>query len=289
GSVLSAGSSHTPGDEELIAAATHACTDISTRIDAVQLSITVEDALTIFRAVNRYFETTAPWKLAKGSDEDQERLKVVLWHAAEALRIGFTLLHPVMPGKMDKALAALGLTFAESRKHLEWRETGIFNLSPVTPLFPRIETKKAGSPGGQKSAPETPPADPFSVIDLRVVRILSVENHPDAEALYVLKVDAAETEPRTVCAGLRKHLTPEELTGRTAVLVANLKPAKLRGIESHGMLLAADAEQDSEGKPVRLSLVDPGEAAAGEAVTAAGIERAPKPQITIKEFDKIAL
>src|SRR5690606_27742875 len=205
GSVLSAGSSHSPGDEELIAAATHACTDISTRIEAVQLSITVEDALTIFRAVNRYFETTAPWKLAKGSDEDQERLKVVLWHAAEALRIGFTLLHPVMPGKMDKALAALGLTFAESRKHLEWRETGIFNLSPVTPLFPRIETKKAGSPGGQKSAPETPPADPFSVIDLRVVRILSVENHPDAEALYVLKVDAAEAEPRTVCAGLRKH------------------------------------------------------------------------------------
>ena len=92
-----------------------------------------------------------------------------------------------------------------------------------------------------------------------------------------------------MCAGLRKYLTADELTGRTAVLVANLKPAKLRGIESHGMLLAADAEQDSEGKPVRLSLVDPGEAAAGEAVTAAGIERAPKPQITIKEFDKIAL
>src|SRR5690606_5463278 len=141
------------------------------------LEKTVENDLTIFKGVNQFFETEAPWKLAKGSDADKERLKAVLWHAAEALRIGFTLLHPVMPGKMDEALAALGFTFEESRKQLEWRTSGTFNLSPISPLFPRIEVKKAGSPGGQKSAPETPPADPFSVIDLRVVRILSVENH----------------------------------------------------------------------------------------------------------------
>lgn len=248
------------------------------------LEKTVENALTIFKGVNQFFETEAPWKLAKGSDADKERLKAVLWHAAEALRIGFTLLHPVMPGKMDEALAALGFTFEESRKQLEWRTSGTFNLSPISPLFPRIEVKKAAPP-----APAAAPSDPFALIDLRVVKILSVENHPEAEALYVLKVDAGEAETRTVCAGLRKHLTADELAGRTAVLVANLKPARLRGIESHGMLLAADAERDAEGKTVRLSLVNPGTAAVGDAVSAEGIERAPKAQITIKDFDKVTL
>jgi len=284
GSVLTAGSSSGTVDDDLIAAANRAVSEVPRKVDGVQLSAVVEEALTIFRAVNRYFEVTAPWKLAKGTEDDKERLKVVLWHAAEALRIGFTLLHPVMPGKMGEALAALGFTFEESKKQLQWRTFGTFTLSPISPLFPRIEVKKPDAP-----APVAAPSDPFAVIDLRVVKILSVENHPEAEALYVLKVDAAEAEPRTVCAGLRKYLTPEELTGRTAVLVANLKPAKLRGIESHGMLLAADAEQDAEGKTLRLALVNPGTAAVGDAVTVAGIDRAPKAQITIKDFDKVTL
>ncbi len=290
GSVLSVLSPRTSVDEELVAAAARARAEVPAKADAVQLSAAVEDALTIFRAVNRYFETTAPWKLAKGSDEDKERLKVVLWHAAEALRLGFTLLHPVMPGKMDEALAALGFTFAESRTQLAWRTAGMFNLSPISPLFPRIEVKKdvlKNPASGQTAAP----SDPFAVIDLRVVKILSVENHPEAEALYVLKVDANEAEPRTVCAGLRKYLTAEELTSRTAVLVANLKPAKLRGIESHGMLLATAPGSDDVGANnyLPLQLVNPGDAAVGDAVSAAGVDRAPKAQINIKEFDKVTL
>ena len=258
---------------------------IQNDVDSIRLSVVVESALKIFRSVNRHFELWAPWKLAKSAVEsDKELLKIVLWHAAEALRIGFTLLHPVMPTKMDEALAALGFTFEESRKALEWRTSGTFNLSPISPLFPRIEVKKP-----EAAAPVAAPSDPFALIDLRVVKILSVENHPEAEALYVLKVDAHEAEPRTVCAGLRKYLTPEQLAGTTAVLVANLKPAKLRGIESHGMLLAADSEQDAEGKTLRLSLVRPENAAVGDPVSATGIDRAPKAQITIKDFDKVTL
>ncbi|HEX2613372.1 MAG TPA: methionine--tRNA ligase [Fibrobacteria bacterium] len=251
----------------------------------VELSHSVEVALTIFRQVNKYFEATAPWKLAKGTDADKDRLKVVLWHAAEALRIGFTLLHPVMPGKMDEALAALGFTYEDSRKSLEWRSAGTFSLKPIAPLFPRIEVKKTEAPATAPAAP----SDPFSILDLRAVKILSAGDHPDAEALYVLKIDAGDEESRTVCAGLRKHLTKDEITGRMAVLVANLKPAKLRGIESHGMLLAADAEKDAEGKPTRLSLALPENAAPGDAVTAQGVPAQPKAQITIKDFDKITL
>jgi methionyl-tRNA synthetase len=279
GSVLTA---HPTGPEDgaLYAEAATASSKVQDKLDQVRLSAAVENALAIFREVNRYFEATAPWKLAKGSEEDKERLKIVLWHAAEALRIGFTLLHPVMPGKMDEALAALGLTAATSP--LEWRKNGSFALTSIPPLFPRIETKKP-------EAPAAAPSDPFAVLDLRAAKILSVENHPDAEALYVLKVDAGEAEPRTVCAGLRRHFTPEELTGRLAVLVANLKPAKLRGIESHGMMLAADVETDGEGRPVRLALAAPEGAEAGDPISAAGIERAPKAQITIKDFDKCPL
>jgi methionyl-tRNA synthetase len=245
----------------------------------------VDHALNIFREVNKYLEDTAPWKLAKNEEvEAQDRLREILGNAAEALRIGFTLLHPVMPSKMDEALTALGIPFSQSRESLKWRPSASFKMSPISPLFPRIEVKKP-----EVAAPVSAPSDPFAIIDLRVVKILSVENHPEAEALYVLKIDAGEAEARTVCAGLRKYFTPEELMGRTAVLVANLKPAKLRGIESHGMLLAADAEQDAEGKTVRLSLVNPGTAAVGDGVAATGIERAPKAQITIKDFDKVTL
>jgi methionyl-tRNA synthetase len=253
-------------------------------VEGVRLSAAVESILSIFRALNSYLEITAPWKLAKGTDADKERLKVVLWHSAEALRIGFTLLHPVMPQKMDEALAALGFDFEDSLALLQEHNVGAFHLKAnFSPLFPRIETKKAEAP-----VPAAP-SDPFAGIDLRAAKILSVENHPDAEGLYVLKVDVGEAEPRTVCAGLRRYFTPEELQGTTAVLVANLKPSKLRGIESHGMLLAADAESDAEGKPVKLSLARPEGAQPGEAVTAEGIAPTPKPQINLKEFDKCPL
>jgi len=244
------------------------------RLGEIQLSQLVDDSLTIFRFVNRYFEATAPWKLAKGADADKERLQVVLWHAAEALRIGFTLLHPVMPGKMTEALNALG--FTPEASPLEWRESGAFSLKPMSPLFPRIETKPVAA------APAKEVEDPFSSVELRAVKILSVEEHPNAEALYVLKVDAGEAEPRTVCAGLRKHLSKEELTGKHGVLVANLKPAMLRGVASMGMMLAADGEG-------KLSLANPEGAKPGDAVTAEGLESKPKPQITIKDFEKCPL
>jgi methionyl-tRNA synthetase len=283
---LSARISSLEGDARLRAVADAALEGVRKSLDAVALSQSAEHALTVFREVNRFLEATAPWKLAKGTDADKDRLREVLWHAAEALRLGFTLLHPVMPGKMDEALAALGLTAETSP--LEWRTSGSFSLTSIPPLFPRIETKKP-EPGVSTSPTTGAPSDPFAVLDLRAAKILSVENHPEAEALYVLKVDAGDAEPRTVCAGLRRHFSPEELTGRIVVLVANLKPAKLRGIESHGMLLAADAESDAEGKPVKLSLATPEGASAGDPVSAAGIERAPKAQIKIQEFDKCPL
>ncbi len=245
----------------------------------VDLNYAVNRILGLFGELNRYLELTAPWKLAKGGDSERQQLRSILWHSAEALRLGFTYLYPVMPQKMDEALAALGLTFEESRKQLLWRETGSFSVKSISPLFPRIDTKTAVVSTGSTTVVSV---DPFSNIELRVVKILSVEDHPNAEALYVLQVDAGDGT-RTVCAGLKKYLTPEELIGKTGVLVANLKPALLRGVASQGMMLAA------EGLEGKLSLANPESAQPGDSIMAEGLNSNPKPQITLKDFEKCPL
>ncbi len=248
-------------------------------VEKVFLSFALDSHVGLFGDLNRYLEVSAPWKLAKGGEVEKRLLNNILWHCSEAMRIGFTLLHPVMPKKMDEALAALGWTFEESQKQLVWRDSGSFSLKSISPLFPRIDTKTipvADAPGKTEST------DPFSSVELRAVKILSVEDHPNAEALYVLQVDAGG-ETRTVCAGLRKHLTKEELIGKMGVLVANLKPASLRGVMSQGMMLAADSEGG------KLSLANPESAQPGDAITAEGLESHPKPQINLKDFEKCPL
>jgi methionyl-tRNA synthetase len=115
-----------------------------------------------------------------------------------------------------------------------------------------------------------------------VVQIETVADHPSAESLYVLQVDLGG-EKRTVCAGLRKFLRPDDLTGRFGILVANLKPAQIRGVESRGMLLAADNGQGG------LQVVEPKGARSGDSVSVDGIPAQPKEQITLKEFEKAPL
>ena len=110
----------------------------------------------------------------------------------------------------------------------------------------------------------------------------AVEDHPNADSLYVLRLKIGGEE-RTVCAGLKKHLTPDEMRGRKVVVVYNLKPANLRGVESKGMILAAE---DAAGKVVP---VDPEGAASGDDVTAEGVPTAYKADLTMKEFERAPL
>lgn len=266
------------------------------KVKALKLSFAVEDVLQLVRAVNRYLEVKAPWKLAKQGEEAKPALNAVLYHAAEALRIAFTLLHPVMPAKMEEALGALGLKPAESA--CRWGVLGPDHvLAGGLNLFPRIEIKREGESGvgggapgasagpvagASKGSANTPAADPFSLVHLKVAQVEAVEDHPNADSLYVLKLRIGE-DARTVCAGLKKHLAKPELTGRKVVVVYNLKTANLRGVESSGMILAA------EGEGGRLAPVDPGAARSGDDVTAEGLASQPKPGLTLKEFEKAPL
>ncbi len=275
------------GEEALLKrAAEEAIVTALDKVRALKLSFAVEDILQLIRAVNRYLEVKAPWKLAKEGPAGRDSLNVVLYHAAEALRIGFNLLHPVMPTKMDEALAALGIGFSAQAVGAAsplawgaWKADRI--LAPGLNLFPRIDTSARQKEGGVK-VPSTPPADAFSMIHLKVAQVEGVEDHPNADSLYVLQLRIGE-EVRTVCAGLKKHLTKEELRDRKVVVVYNLKPANLRGVESKGMILAAEI---AGGK---VMPVDPGLGMPGDDIVAAGLVCVPKADLSLKEFEKAPL
>ena len=147
-------------------------------------------------------------------------------------------------------------------------------------LFPRIAVVASGDAGA--TAPGAGADDPFSLVHLKVAEVLDVAEHPNADALYVLKVGLG-SEERTICAGLRKHVPKEDLKGRKVVVVYNLKPALLRGVESQGMLLAA------EGEGGKLAPVDPQGAAPGDDVRAPDLPFAPKAGLTLKDFEKAPL
>jgi len=276
------------GEEEK-ALAQGAAAAISAALDKVKslkLSFAIEDVLQLIRSVNRYLEIKAPWKLAKEGEAGKAKLNAVLYHAAEALRIGFTLLHPVMPAKMEEALAALGTTpGASGLRWGAWDYSG--PLAEGLNLFPRrqLDAAAQAAPMGLKtvmnpaSAQGQGAADPFSLVHLKVAEVASIEDHPNADSLYVLKIRFG-AEERTICAGLKKHVPKDDLLGRKVVVVYNLKPANLRGVESQGMLLAAEAEGG------KLAPVDPLTAAPGDDVRLPDLPFAPKADLTLKEFDK---
>ncbi len=269
----------------------------------MKLSFALEEVAALVRQVNRYLEQRAPWKLAKLEAGADNPLPTVLYTTAETLRIALTLLSPVMPQKTADGLAMLGCTRIEglSVADLKWGVLkGGERLEARDALFPRIETqpdaKSAGDqqpkPGKQKkqkgqqagSKGQQGPVDPAAKLDFRVAQITAVEDHPDADGLYVLTVNTGESEDeRTVCAGLKASYAPDQLRQRKVVLFANLKPAKLRGVESRGMLLAADLPDD------KAALLDPGDIPVGEALSFGDMELQPKSKVSVKDFDKLNL
>ncbi len=223
-------------------------------------------AIDAVRAANRYFDQMQPWKLAR--EGDTERLGTVLYNSAECLRIVSGLLYPVIPTKMTDLRRSLGLRDDEIEPHLaSLREWGGLEpgrvLGSVQALFPRIQKPKEAKPGAaavpkpkeKKMPTEEPEAevidiDTFAKVQLKIAKILRAERVPKADRLLRMDITLGDEE-RQIVAGIAEHYAPEDLVGKSIVVVANLKKAKLRGLESHGMLLAASGE----GK-VRLLTLD---------------------------------
>ena len=126
-----------------------------------------------------------------------------------------------------------------------------------------------------------PKEEPFSKLDLRVAKIIAVKNHPNADSLYMMHIDVGKLGKRVIVAGMKPHYKIDEIRNKNIVIVANLKPAKLRGVTSNGMLLAAE---DNSGV---VSLLDPGDATPGSEVTIEDIDQNPEEVVEFEDFKKI--
>jgi len=219
----------------------------------------------LVRDANAHIERTKPWALAKDPGKRDELLDM-LAVCCETLRWAALTLAPAMPTAAAEILRQLGRAADAGTWPERWSWPGGTLTAPV-PVFPRIEPERqaalidkwvppestavaaAATPPAAKTshAPATPPAeitlDDFAKIELRAAKVLSAERVPKADKLLKLTLDVGGAEPRTVVSGIAGAYAPEDLVGKTVIYLANLKPAKLRGVVSQGMILAAgDAE-----------------------------------------------
>ncbi|MBM4396128.1 MAG: methionine--tRNA ligase [Deltaproteobacteria bacterium] len=233
-------------------------------VGGIRIEAAIEQTMALVRRVNRYVAETEPFKRVK---DDPANAAASCYNALEALRFALHLLWPVMPSKCEQILAGIGAGAPVSTlADLRWGA-----LVPGTPLtldappFPRHEVPALGGPSpagpthspgaaggggnaaGRGTAGEGPspsgaariPYDAFAKIDLRVATVLTAESVPGAKKLVKLSVDAGESAPRRLVAGIAEAYKPEDLVGRQLIVVANLEPRKVFGIESNGMILAA--------------------------------------------------
>ncbi len=226
-------------DEELISSSQF-FEELDAYMSELAFNKTIERIWAFIHLCNKYVNETKPWELAKTFEK---KLETVLYNLIESLRIISIYISPFLPLTSEKIAEQIG------------QKTGNFADIPFTKitqgkvvkkenLFMKIDEKKEKelSPfSAQKNlvTKESETVDPFTRFDLRVAQILSIQEHPNAEKLYILELDVG-TEKRQIVSGLKPYYTKEELLGKKIVLIANMKSAKIRGTQSDGMLLAAD-------------------------------------------------
>jgi methionyl-tRNA synthetase len=245
--------------------------------EALEFSKALEAVWGLIGAVDKFIVQMAPWKLAKAGEGAQAELDSTLYTAAESLRIATALLSPVLPESAPKIWAQLGMPGRVEDVRFETLEWGGLKpgqkIGEIAPVFPRIEAKDAIAKMreleeqvaaeqakllGKTAVPVAPPGDKigiedFGKVDLRVGQVKWAERMKNSDKLLHMKVDVGEAEPRTIVAGIAEAYTPEQMVGRKIVIVANLQPRKLKGIESNGMVVAASVEG---GKPVLAGFLE---------------------------------
>ncbi|MDE3197067.1 MAG: methionine--tRNA ligase [Acidobacteriota bacterium] len=270
-------------ENALAAAARTAIDQASRAFDAFEFSKGLEAIWTMLSAADKFIVEQAPWKLAKQA-ESQNQLDDALYSSAEVLRIAVALLHPVLPESTAKIWEQLGMTAPVDKVELAKLDWGQLapeqKIGQIGPVFPRIDTKsavermreleqketerqakllgkevktEAAAPAAAPSPDGKIAIDDFVKVDLRVGQVISAEPVPKADKLLHMKIDIGEAEPRTIVAGIAEAYRPEQMVGRKVVIVANLAPRKLRGIESNGMIVAASVDG---GKPVLAGFLE---------------------------------
>ena len=251
-------------DKDLKSLALEIPKQVEKYMDALNFSDALEEIWKLIRRANKYVDETCPWILEK--EGKKERLDTVLYNLLESLRIISVLIRPFMEKTSDEIFSRLGY---DTKAH-SWEESKTWGLIPSGQkvhrgdvLFPRLDIEKEllrlnkeneklmeerrekrslGKKPKEKLKKSYIDIDDFDKIDLRIGKVLEVKKHPRADKLLVFKIQLGE-EIRQIVSGIAKYYSPEELVGKNVVVVANLKPIKLRGEESQGMILSAADEK----------------------------------------------
>lgn len=241
-----------------------------TLMDAYRVADAIESVMRLLRASNKYIDETAPWVLAK-DEANAGKLKGVLYHLFEAIRISAILLEPIMPSTSKKIYEQIN-TNLTSFDDLDYGKQLEYVINEAVVLFKRldvnkdvldkvlakenakIEVKIEEQPKGKEAIT----IDDFDKIELVVGQIVEADKHPKADKLLVFKVNIG-TEVRQIVSGIAKFYNPTDLIGKKVVVVKNLKPISLRGVESCGMLLCASDKNDKNLELLNVDKLNPGD------------------------------
>ncbi len=239
-------------DKELLATAEEAINNYYKYMDIYHNADACEAVMNLAKRCNKYIDETTPWALAK-DEANSERLSSVLYNLLECIRLIGVMLSPVIPTSCESIKSQLNCDNSE----LTFGVIEEYSVGEASPLFARLDTAKvleeiAAEQEAAKNAAEAENVatmaqisiDDFAKVELKAAKILTCEPVPKAKKLLKLTLDDGSGKERTVASGIAKWYKSEELVGRTVVLVSNLKPAKLCGVESFGMILAADCAED---------------------------------------------
>lgn len=249
-------------DKELIELAQNTLSKVEAKMEELRVGDALDEIFALLRRSNKYIDQTMPWALAKEEDK-KDRLATVLYNLLESIRISAVLLKSFLPETADKILDTLHTNQRDfdSIQTFGQLETGIQVEKKPEVLFARIDEKKfmeelnkeleaqKEEKPKKEEIKEEITIDDFSKVELKVGTIIECEKHPKADRLLVEKIDMGE-EIRQVVSGIANTYKPEELIGKQVIVVTNLKPVKLRGVDSNGMILCASSEKG-------LSIISP--------------------------------
>ena len=244
-------------DLDLKACVKKAYDDMVAQMDSYHIADAVETVFGVFRRANKYIDETTPWILAKNGDT--ERLSTVMYNLLETIRVGAVMVEPFMPSTSVSILAQLGTTV--DSYDFGGLEAGK-QIGEAKVLFSRLDEKETLEKLEAMNPPKAPAIpvpedqepeigiDSFGAVELRTAQVIACERIPKAKKLLKLQLDLGY-EQRQVASGIAKCYDPEDLIGKKLIVVANLKPAVLCGVESNGMILAS-----GEGDQIKVVFLD---------------------------------
>ena len=249
-------------DDDLENLAVSVIDEVEDAMEHYQFSVALEAIWKLIRRSNKYVDETEPWKLAK-DDDKKDRLNTVLYNLAESLRIVSVLIYPFIKDTSLKIREQLGVS-----GEINWEDARTFGLiedgtkvNKGEVIFPRLDIEAEIDRFNEENTAllnsrimaeahkeveedikKEINIEDFAKLDIRVAEIVGVEDHPNADKLYVLKLKIGDMD-RQIVSGIKEYYKKNELIGKKILMILNLKPIKLRGVESNGMLLAAEDDE----------------------------------------------